>query len=372
MGESLFFDKAAQLACEGQGRTGSNPSVGCVIVKDGKIIGVGRTADGGRPHAEANALRQAGRSAKGATVYVTLEPCSHAGRGPACAQSLVDAQVSRVVIGLTDPDTRTNGAGMSLLRAQGIEVVTGAFPAGCSAAMAGYLSRQILRRPLVTLKLAMTLDGMIATEGGQSQWITNACARGYVHDLRAACDGVMVGATTARADNARLTARGRPGAVQPTRIVLTSDAVFSEDSAMIETLSEAPLVFLHSKAADDRVISRWEALGVTCLAVPDADGKLDLANSLSRLGDLGLNRVLCEGGAALATSLIAGDLVDEIITIHAGKLFGSAGQSAINPLGMPEIQDAPQFDLVDCGKLDDNIFARWEIDRIGANLVRFS
>uniref|UniRef100_UPI0024923F14 bifunctional diaminohydroxyphosphoribosylaminopyrimidine deaminase/5-amino-6-(5-phosphoribosylamino)uracil reductase RibD n=1 Tax=Epibacterium ulvae TaxID=1156985 RepID=UPI0024923F14 len=356
---SEFAREAVKMAENGRGRTGTNPSVGCVIVKDGQIVGRGCTAEGGRPHAEAVALAQAGDDARGADVYVTLEPCSHAGRGPSCASGLISAGVERVFIGVVDPDTRVNGNGIALLKDAGIEVITGQFTELAEQSLASFLTRKRLGRPYVTTKLAMTLDGKIATELNESQWITNPSAREFVHHVRAYCDGVMVGASTARADDAKLIVRGLIDAVQPTRIVLTTDMRISEDSALVRTLDVAPALFVHSERVADSTITRWEALGVICRAVPETKVGLDVSAVLQVLGQLGLNQVLCEGGAALAASLLRAGLIDQLMTIYAGKLFGSGGVSGVGNLNVGAIVDAPEFRLHETKSLEGDLFADW-------------
>jgi diaminohydroxyphosphoribosylaminopyrimidine deaminase/5-amino-6-(5-phosphoribosylamino)uracil reductase len=328
MTSSEFALEAVKIAQYGRGRTGLNPSVGCVIVKNNQIIGRGCTADGGRPHAEAVALEQAGDAAHGADVYVTLEPCSHAGRGPSCASLLVAAGVARVHVGIGDPDARVNGNGIAFLKDAGIKVILGQFTDLTEQSLAGYLTRQRLGQPFVTLKLAMTLDGKIATRRNESQWITNLSAREYVHRLRAFCDGVMVGASTARADNVKMTVRGLKEVVQPTRIVLTTDARIAENSALVQTLDVAPILFIHSDRVSEATVSRWEAIGVKCRAVPETEFGLDVSAALQIMGQLGLNQVLCEGGAVLTASLLRAGLVGQFITIYAGKIFGSEGISS--------------------------------------------
>ena len=219
------MDHALRLARRGLGNVWPNPAVGCVIVADGRIAGRGWTQPGGRPHAERMALDMAGPAARGATAYVTLEPCAHHGRTPPCAEGLIRAGVARVVTALTDPDPRVAGRGHAMLRAEGIEVTEGVRAEAAAALQRGFLSRVTLGRPMVTLKLATSFDGRIATATGESRWITGGAARRHVHLLRLTHDAVMVGAGTARADRPALNVRGFGPVRQPVRVVLANDAI---------------------------------------------------------------------------------------------------------------------------------------------------
>ncbi len=260
------------------GQAWPNPAVGCVIESGGRILGRGWTQPGGRPHAEAMALDQAGARAQGATAHVTLEPCAHvSARGPACAGLLVAAGVARVVTALTDPDPRTAGAGHAHLRAAGIAVTTGVLADELRQDLAGFLLRFAQARPFVTLKLAATLDGRIATQGGESRWITGAPARALVHALRARHDAVMVGAGTVRADDPLLTVRGMGALRQPVRVVLSRALDLPADGALARSVPEAPLWLLHDGTAPAATVARWEGLGARLLPVASGPGGIDPA-----------------------------------------------------------------------------------------------
>lgn len=297
MNDEAWMEAAIALAERGRGRTAPNPNVGCLIVKDGRVVGEGATADGGRPHAEAVALRQAGKDAAGSIVYVTLEPCAHVSpRGPACADLLADAGPARVVIAVGDPDPRTNGLGMARLRAAGIEVETGLLAGAASRSLAGFLSRIRLGRPYVTLKLAMSLDGKIALPSGESRWITGEDARADVHRERARSDMILVGRGTYDADQPRLDVR-LPGLEQysPRKALLTRG----------ETVE-----------------------GWTRLASPEEIYRLDDVNDL-----------LVEGGAATASAFLAADLVDRMLIYRAPILIGE-GKQALGYVGLTNLADA--------------------------------
>ncbi|MEM9585629.1 MAG: bifunctional diaminohydroxyphosphoribosylaminopyrimidine deaminase/5-amino-6-(5-phosphoribosylamino)uracil reductase RibD, partial [Pseudomonadota bacterium] len=238
--DARFMALALSLGRRGLGRTWPNPAVGCVIVKGGRILGRGWTQPGGRPHAETEALAQAGSSARGADVYVSLEPCAHHGKTPPCAQALIDAGVVRVVIATQDPDPRVSGQGSEMLRAAGIGVDIGVMEDEALADNAGFFSRIELDRPFVTLKLASSFDGRIATATGESQWITGADTRRYVHGLRARHDAIMVGGGTARKDDPSLTVRGLGTAWQPARIVVSRRLDLPLMSTLARTAKETP------------------------------------------------------------------------------------------------------------------------------------
>ncbi len=346
---------AIGLAGRGLGTTWPNPSVGCVIVApDGRIVGRGRTATAGRPHAEVAALAMAGAAARGATAYVTLEPCSHHGQTPPCADALVAAGIARVVVAAADPDPRVNGAGLARLRAAGIEVHDGFMATEAHDVLAGFLTRVRLGRPLVTLKLASTLDGRIATRSGESRWITGAAARSAVHMLRGQHDAVMTGIGTVLADDPDLTCRIPGYAHRPiVRIVADGRLRTPPAARLVATSHENPTWLFHH--ADNRqAASLLEQSGAVCIRVPKAGGGqlgegkgIDLRATLTTLGDRGLTRILVEGGAELAASLLRSDLIDRIVWFHAPCLMGGDGKPALLPLGVEQISQLKTFARVD-------------------------
>ena len=287
---------ALSLAERGVGQTGLNPSVGCIIVKNDIVVGRGWTQAGGRPHAEAMALAQAGAHAQGSTIYVTLEPCAHvSSRGPSCAQLLCQAAPAKVVIALLDPDPRTAGDGMKSLHASGIELLTDVMPSQARSSLAGYLSRMTKGRPLVTLKMATSLDGQIAMADGSSRWITGEVARAHSHVERARSDAILVGAGTLRADNPQLNVRlAGLEARQPRKIMLGR--------------GDAP----HG----------WEVIRAP----------RDIAT-------LACNTVLIEGGAATATAFLREGLVDRLLLYRAPILLGS-GKACLSDIGLGQLADA--------------------------------
>ncbi|MCX7643982.1 MAG: bifunctional diaminohydroxyphosphoribosylaminopyrimidine deaminase/5-amino-6-(5-phosphoribosylamino)uracil reductase RibD [Rhodobacteraceae bacterium] len=352
---------AIALGARGLGRVWPNPAVGCVLVREGRVVGRGWTAEGGRPHAETQALAQAGAAARGATAYVSLEPCAHHGETPPCAAALAAAGVARVVSALEDPDPRVSGRGHALLRAAGIAVETGVLEAEARAVQAGFLSRVTRGRPMLTLKLAAGLDGRIATASGESRWITGPEARRMVHAMRARHDAVLVGAGTARADDPALTVRGLGVARQPVRVVAARRLDLPTDGALARTAREVPLWLLHGPEAEPARRAAWEGLGARLVEVPaGADRQLDPAAMLAALGRLGLTRVFCEGGGALAAALLAAGLVDRLALFAGGVALGAEGRPAVGALGLDRLADAPRFRLAEARAVGPDTLQLWE------------
>lgn len=317
---------ALALAERGRGRTAPNPNVGCVIVREGHVVGRGWTQPGGRPHAEAVALDEAREAARGATCYVTLEPCAHRSpRGPACADLLAEAGVARVVIGVGDPDPRTNGAGIARLAGAGVATETGVRGGDARRAMAGFLTRQALGRPYVTLKLAMSLDGCIATASGQSRWITGPEARAHAHLERSRNGAILVGRGTYEADAPRLDVR-LPGLEErdPRRFVLTT--------------RHAGLVPASTALQEDRVVASAEPW--TPEQARGDETNWEIVRSPQAIADLeGVDHLLVEGGAGVATSFLAEDLVDRLLVYRAPILIGG-GKPALGDIGLGALADA--------------------------------
>lgn len=354
------MDHALALGRRGLGNVWPNPAVGCVIVAKDRIVGRGWTQPGGRPHAETEALAMAAGAAQGATAYVTLEPCSHSGKTPPCAEALIAARVGRVVIAATDPDPRVNGQGIALLRRAGVAVTTGIRQAEALAANRGFSLRVTDRRPLVTLKLASSFDGRIATATGESRWITGPAARHLVHGLRLSHDAVLVGGGTARMDDPSLTVRGYGPVRQPVRVVLSRGLNLDEDAQLARTAREAPVWLVHGPGADPDRIGRWTGLGATCLAAGlGPDGRLDPREVLAALAEAGLTRVFCEGGGALAASLLARNLVDDLVGFTAGVALGAAAVPSLGSMVMETLADAPRFDLIACRDVGGDVMHHW-------------
>ncbi|WP_277969780.1 bifunctional diaminohydroxyphosphoribosylaminopyrimidine deaminase/5-amino-6-(5-phosphoribosylamino)uracil reductase RibD [Sphingomonas echinoides] len=302
MDDARWMGAALALATRGRGRTAPNPNVGCVIVAAGKVVGRGWTQAGGRPHAEAMALAQAGEKSRGATVYVTLEPCAHVSpRGPACADLLILSNVARVVVAVGDPDVRTDGAGIARLRAAGIGVDVGTGELAARVAMAGFLTRLALERPYVTLKLAMSLDGAMAMDSGASKWITGPAARAHAHLERSRHEAILVGRATIDADAPTLDVR---------------------------------LAGLEDRAPRRLILSRTPAF-----AHPDADsGAWENVSAPEAIAAItGVDHVLVEGGPATAAAFLAADLVDRLLLYRAPILIG--GGRTIPDIGVSDLAD---------------------------------
>lgn len=350
---------ALMLGRRGQGRTWPNPAVGCVIVKEGRIVGRGRTADDGRPHAETEALLQAGEAARGATAYVSLEPCAHHGQTPPCAEALVHAGVSRVVASMEDSDPRVAGEGFAILQKAGIEVTTGVLADEAARDLDGFLMRTEQGRPHLTLKLASSFDGRIATATGESQWITGPEARRHAHSLRARHDAVMVGAGTARVDDPSLTVRDLGIHRQPVRVVVSRRLDLPMMSKLARTAQDIPVWLCHGPDADPALSDAWRGIGATLISCGLTGRQLDVRSVLQELGARGVTRVFCEGGGGVAASLLAADLVDELVGYSAGIAMGAEGLPSIGALGLSRLSEAPRFTLAECRPLGADVLHRW-------------
>ncbi len=356
---------ALALGRRALGRSWPNPAVGAVVVRDGRVLGRGWTQPGGRPHAETMALKAADEQSpdatRGASVYVTLEPCAHHGQTPPCAEALIRAGVARVVTALTDPDPRVAGRGHQMLRAAGVAVTEGCRAAEARFDQAGFLSRVTRNRPMVTLKLASSFDGRIATESGESRWITGPEARRYVHYLRATHDAVMVGSGTSRADDPNLLVRDLGEVGQPLRVVCDTHLVSNPDGRLGQGAATNPVVLCigaHAGAAEQ---AAWRARGARLLVCKTTPvGHLDLDDVLGRLADLGVTRVFCEGGGGLAAGLLGRGLVDRLVGFTAGLVLGAEGRASVAPLPRRSLADHARFSLVESRALGGDVVHIWE------------
>ena len=352
--------RALALASRGLGNVWPNPAVGCVIVKDGRAVGRGWTQPGGRPHAETIALTQAGDAAKGATAYVSLEPCAHHGKTPPCAGALIAAGIRRVVSAVEDSDPRVAGGGHKALRDAGVEVTIGIMADDAGTLNVGFFKRVESGLPALTLKLANSFDGRIATAMGESQWITGPEARRAVHAMRARHDAVMVGGGTARADDPSLTVRDLGVSQQPVRVVVSRKLDLPLDGQLAKTAKEVPLWLCHGPDADPGLVDAWNGIGARLvLCDRNATGQLDPVSILRALATEGLTRVFCEGGGALTASLLSAGVVDELVGFTAGLALGAEGRPGIGSLGLGRLADAPRFELVECRPIGPDILHRW-------------
>lgn len=357
--DALHMAHALRLAARGLGNAWPNPAVGCVLVRGGLVVGRGWTQPGGRPHAEARALQQAGPLAEGATAYVSLEPCAHHGQTPPCASALIAARVARVVTALTDPDPRVAGKGHRMLRAAGIEVTEACLAPEATDLNAGFLKRVTRGLPFVTLKLAASLDGRTATATGESRWITGPEARRKVHALRLSHDAVMVGSGTALADDPDLTIRDLGAQRQPVRILLDRCLKHAPMSRLGRSARDHPVWLLHGPSAADAARKAWAATGASLIETPETEGHLDLAAALKALAARGLTRILSEGGSTIAAALVKAGLVDELAMFSAGVLIGAEGHPALGMLGLDKLADAPKARLVRAETLGADRFSSW-------------
>lgn len=355
-----YMAAALRLSRRNLGLTGTNPSVGTLIVRDDgggpMIVGRGVTALGGRPHAEAEALAEAGELARGATAYVTLEPCAHHGRTPPCANALIDAGIARVVGGASDPDPRVSGNGYAILRAAGVAVTEGVLAEAAADLMAGYMNRSLRKRPEVILKLALSTDGMIGRRGAGQVSITGEISRREVQMIRAEVDAILVGIHTVLEDNPALTVR-LPGleSRSPARIVLDSRLRLPEESKLVAETGRVPLIIATHTDADPERRVVLERHGVRFIGADTVDGRIALPELMEDLGSLGMASVLVEGGAEVARAFLAEDLVDRIILFRGPVEIGEGGIAA--PLDEDSIP--PGFRLVRTMRFADDYCNEW-------------
>ncbi|HSP99762.1 MAG TPA: bifunctional diaminohydroxyphosphoribosylaminopyrimidine deaminase/5-amino-6-(5-phosphoribosylamino)uracil reductase RibD [Candidatus Dormibacteraeota bacterium] len=347
-----FMRQAIVLARRGLGRTSPNPPVGAVVVARGRIVGRGWHRRPGVAHGEAAALRAAGARARGSTLYVTLEPCNHHGRTPPCTEAILAAGVRRVVFGARDPNPHVRGGGAARLRRAGIEVVGGVERVACEEVIAGFTSLVRRGRPLLTLKLAATLDGRIATRAGDSRWISGPAARRLVHQWRDEMDAVMVGIGTVLADDPRLTCRRRGGR-DPLRVIVDSRLRIPL-SALVLTKEAAPATLLASVISRGRKHAALRGRGATVLSLPGRGGRVSLRRLLAALGGRGVASVLLEGGATLAAAALREGLVDRLALFVAPRLIGGDGRPMLASLGVRRLSDAPRLRLLGAERVGDD------------------
>lgn len=324
-----YMQLALDLAASAKGNTNPNPLVGAVLVKDGVIVGTGLHRKAGEPHAEVHAFRMAGEHAKGATLYVTLEPCSHYGKTPPCAKLVKESEVARVVVAMQDPNPEVAGRGIALLRDAGIEVEVGVLEAEANKLNERFIHNMLTERPFVVSKFAMTLDGKIATHNGHSQWITAQVAREDVHLLRHEVDGILVGVQTVLNDNPKLTTRLPEGnGRNPIRIVLDRTLKTPLDSHIANT-TEAQTIIVTSIHAEEQKAVALEKQGVKIIRVQEAENGLEIEATLKALYKSGITHLLVEGGGAVNASFLRSGFIDQYIVYIAPKVLG--GMHSITP-----------------------------------------
>ena len=323
--DEMYMERALALAARGRGTPTPNPMVGAVIVKDGRIIGEGYHIRAGEGHAEVNAFKNAAEDVTGATMYVTLEPCSHYGKTPPCADKIVEKKIGRVVVGALDPNPLVAGRGIEKIRNAGIPVVTGVLAEESIALNEVFMKYIVTKRPFVVLKAAMSLDGKIATADGESQWISCEASREEVHRLRHELTGIMAGIGTVLADDPMLNCR-IPGGKQPVRIIVDSHLSIPENSKLAGSAREFPLVVASVEKADASKKARLEVMGAKVIEIPaNQDGHVDLNALMERLGEMKIDSILLEGGGRLAEGALKAGIVDKVQFYIAPVLIGGEG-----------------------------------------------
>ena len=348
---------ALELAAAGVGWVSPNPLVGCVIVKDGKVVGRGYHQHFGGPHAEVHALREAGNRAQGAVLYVTLEPCCHTGKTPPCVDALLQARVGRVVVAMQDPNPRVDGGGLARLEGAGIDVTLGVCEAEARRLNEAFVKHVTTRRPFVTSKSAITLDGKIATRSGASRWITGVAARAAGHQLRHANDAILVGIGTVSQDDPQLTTRlpGQRGA-NSLRVVVDSTLRLSSNAQVADVAKDRRTLVVTTERA---VVAKVQALrdrGVEVIRLPACgDGRVNLDALYTILGERGVASVLVEGGAVLTASLLRQRLIDRMVFFVAPKIIGGDGISVFGPCGIDTMEQALSLRDLTSRRIGDDV-----------------
>ena len=350
--------RAIELARRGRGRTSPNPIVGAVIVREGRVVGEGWHEEYGGPHAEVNALRAAGADARGATMYVTLEPCCHHGKTPPCTEAVVEAGISRIVVGSDDPSEKASGRGLGILRDDGVEVCVADGECAAQSRRLNQAFRKHARtgRPWVLFKSAMTLDGKVATGTGDSKWISGESSRRRAHEWRAAVDAVAVGVGTALADDPQLTSRIEGVVRQPRRVVFDSLARLPHDSQLVTAAPDPPLTVVVSRAAPRAATDALEMAGAEVIVATGGNEQARVRSALDQLGAQGITSVLLEGGPHLAGAFFDAGEIDEARLFLAPLLLG--GRTARDPLegeGVERIDDALRALTLDCEHVGEDV-----------------
>jgi diaminohydroxyphosphoribosylaminopyrimidine deaminase/5-amino-6-(5-phosphoribosylamino)uracil reductase len=357
VGDRKFMLRALRLAERGRGRTRPNPIVGAVVVRGGRVVGEGWHLAAGRPHAEAVALARAGKRARGATLYVTLEPCAHVGRTPPCAEAIIDAGIRRCVVAMRDPHSIVNGRGLSRLRAAGVRVDLGVCAAEARAALAGYVLVHAKRRPRVTWKLGVTLDGRVADVRGRSRWITGSEARRHVQRMRARTDAIVIGARTARADDPRLTVRG--AALGPLRVVCDTKLSLPIGLRLFGSLARGTAVAC-ARGASPRRRRELEARGVTVWPLPRQGSGVSPRALARRLAREGCHDVMLECGPTLGAAWLRANLIDECALFIAPRMLGGAARGWPDDIGVRSLTAAKRTRVVEVKRFGEDVLLRVE------------
>ena len=350
--DQFYMARALRLAELGRYSTQPNPRVGCVVVSDGKVVGEGFHQSAGSAHAEIIALNQAGKAAPGADIFVTLEPCSHHGKTPPCADALVKAQPARVIIAMTDPNPLVSGQGIEQLQANGIKIRSGVCETEAKHLNRGFIKRMQTGLPFVTLKLATSLDGRVAMQSGECTWITSAAARKDVHRLRLESCAIVTGINTVLADDPKMTVRLQVGDIQsdyylskrqPVRVVLDSSQRLPEGASIRQQVGET-WQFISEHAGGTKI-------PVNTISFPASDGKIDLSSVLAYLGQQQMNNVLVESGGTLAAGFIKAGLIDELVIYQSPDIMGSSAKAMINLSEIRKMSEKIKFEYQDLRKI---------------------
>jgi diaminohydroxyphosphoribosylaminopyrimidine deaminase/5-amino-6-(5-phosphoribosylamino)uracil reductase len=357
MNDSDYMAMALELAARGAGRVSPNPMVGAVVVKDGRVVGQGYHQAVGGPHAEVNALSDAGRDAENATLYVTLEPCNHHGRTPPCTEAVLRAGIRRVVVAMADPNPDVQGGGNAFLRSRGVQVMCGVCVREAVRLNEGFITFVRSKRPFVLLKTAATLDGRIATRSGDARWVTGPQARQHVHHLRHAMDAILVGVGTVQADDPQLTTRLERGeGVDPIRLVLDTNARMSPQARMLRQPSAAPTYVVCGPHARQDAMDALRARGARILQVGLKDDRIDLNALMQMLGQMSVTSLLIEGGSQVAGAALAADIVDKVNFFYAPKIVGGDdGVPMLRGPGATLMKDATSIHEVTVNRVGDDI-----------------
>lgn len=339
-----FMSLALRLAKKGIYTTAPNPNVGCVLVKDNEIVGLGWHEKAGEAHAEVNALKQAGQRAEGATAYVTLEPCCHQGKTPPCSNALIQAKVKRVVVAMVDPHSKVAGKGLEQLKQAGITVESGLLESQSKELNLGFIKRMQKRLPYVRCKLAMSLDGRTAMASGESKWITSSAAREDVQRLRAKSSAILTGVGTVLADDPSLTVRLDEIDSQPIRVVVDTNLSMPTDAKMLKQVGQTIVM---TCSTGEGVTQALKNVGAEIQVMPTCNGSVDLKSVLLQLGDMQINDVLLESGARLSGAMLQAGLIDELIIYMAPVLMGNEARGLFALPGLDAMKDKIELDILD-------------------------
>lgn len=362
--DSFFMNMALELSEKGRGFTSPNPMVGAVVVSNSHVVGTGYHEYAGGPHAEVNALNEAGDLARGATLYVTLEPCNHTGRTPPCTKKILESGIARVVVAMQDPNPDVTGGGIEFLRERGIQVDAGIEEKEASRINEFFIKYVRTKRPFVILKTAATLDGRIATRTGDSKWVTGPSARNYAHRIRHAVDGIMVGIGTVKQDDPSLTTRlENIKTKDPARIILDTRLSISESARLLKVESDAGTYLVTGQNPSPDKKNRLEKMGATIIESPLKSGFIDLDALMLQLGAMGITSLLVEGGGRVAASVLSCRIVDKILFFYAPKILGGDD-------GVPVCRGPGPDQMSDCIQIQDVLVHRFDDDILVEGYIR--